>query len=82
MPMTSAGMSAALKPAIDAAIRDNYTIIETVGDAELVKFAQSLADGIANAIVPYIQANAQVTGTTVVSGGSSSGSWPTTGTIS
>jgi hypothetical protein len=41
-----------------------------------------VCDAIAKAVVDEIQANAVVNGTTSVSGGSSSGTWPTTGTVS
>lgn len=81
MPMTNAAMKAVLQPAINAAVRSQYSIVENVGDVELAKFAEALAEGISNALVPYIQANAQVSGTTIVSSGSSAGTWPTTGTV-
>lgn len=42
---------------------------------------KKMLDAIAKAVVDEIQANAVVTGTSVVSGGSSSGTWPVTGTV-
>lgn len=39
-------------------------------------------EAILTGLFSHITTSGQVTGTTIVSGGSSSGSWPTTGTIS
>lgn len=66
MPMVGSALSAALKPVIIAEIKNNYTIPAPLGDAELAKFAQALADAIGPTVVAFIQTNAVVTSTVVV----------------
>ncbi len=66
MPMTGVGLSAALKPVIIAEVKNNYTIPAPLGDAELAKFAQALADAIGPTVVAYIQTNAVLTSTVTV----------------
>lgn len=53
-----------------------------IGGAQNTVLLKKMCDAIAKAVVDEIQANALVTGTTTVSGGSSSGTHPTTGTVS
>lgn len=69
--MTNAGLAAAIKAKI---IAEKGAAQDT---AELDEFCDSLAA----AIVEYIKANALVTGTATVAGGSSAGAHPVTGTV-
>jgi hypothetical protein len=66
MPMNGAQLATELKPEIEAKIKLVFDIIAGLGDAELAKFAQALADAIGPKIVTHIQNNAVVTSTVVV----------------
>lgn len=59
MPMVGTVLASLLKPQIINAVKANYSI-PVEGDAELIKFAQALADALGPTIVSYIQANASV----------------------
>lgn len=48
--------------------------LPVLNSTQLDLFCQAIADAVVN----HIRTNAQATGTTVVSSGSSAGSWPTT----
>ena len=80
MAMTGSGLKALLKPRIETEIRNSYTIVAGFGDAELAKFCEALATAIANEVVDYIKANAQIVGTASgVQGGPNTA--PVTGTV-
>ena len=62
--MTSDTMTAAIKPAISAALlatfADSIAVSPDTFGAQLDKLATALADGIGTALVPYIQTQAAV----------------------
>lgn len=73
MAMTDAGMSAAIKSALEALI----------GTPENPTELQNFTDALGRAIVEYIKANAVVTSAgTVTSGGGAGETVATTGTVS
>lgn len=63
MPMTGSGLSALLKPVIISEIQAVFDIVDAT---KLQDFAQAMADAIGPTVVQYIQANALVTSTVVV----------------
>lgn len=64
MPMTPAGLAAALTPTITAALQAEFAA-ETAGSPDafatkITRLSAALATGIAEGLVPYIQAQAAV----------------------
>ena len=77
MPMTGAGMKAAIKPVIKTKFQAAFDI----QDADILDdFADALADALGTAIVSYIQGNAQVAAGITVQVAPASGTGATTGT--